>query len=165
MHWALNPLFFLAVTQRAPVKSTEGLVQISKTTLVTKGSGGSWDRVTAFLWVGAGRWRACRHRGGRPCAHSFNTNICLRKLTLNLLPNWCWVLDVTQRKAALNYPKINVQAHLHSQTDCAPRGNDFWCCGMFAGPDHTNQGEQPQHLLPSAKHLPLTWAFLPSMLI
>lgn len=129
-----------------------------------KGSGGSWDHVTAFLWVGAGRWSACRHTRGRLCAHSINTGICLCKLVFNPLPPWCWVLDVTQWKVALDYPKINVQAHLLSQIDCVTRGNDFWCCGMFAGPDHTNQGQWPQHLLPSAKPLPLTLAFLPSVL-
>lgn len=56
-----------------------------------KGSGGSWDPVMAFLWVGAGRWRACRHTRGRLCAHSINTGICLCKLIFNPLSTWCWV--------------------------------------------------------------------------
>lgn len=130
-----------------------------------KGSGGSWDPVTALLWAGAGRWSACRHTRGKLCAHSLNAGICLCKLIFNLLPTWCWVLDVTQWKVALDYLKISVQVHLHSQKDCATRGNDFWSCVMFAGPDHRNRGQRLHHLLPSAKPLPPDIAFPASHLI
>lgn len=142
-----NPLFFLAVTQRAPVKPIEGLVQISKITLVTKGLG----TLEILSLLGAGRL----------CAHSINTGICLCKLIFNLLPTWCWALDVTQWKAELVCPKINAQVHLHPQMGFATRGNDLWCCVMVAGPEPRTVAPA---FAPFSKTPPTDTAFLPSAL-
>lgn len=151
MHWALNQPPALSGSY------TEGSSEIHRrfgadiqNHSCDKGSRVSWGPVTAWGWSPD----ACRHTRGRLCAHSINTGICLCKLIFNLLPTWCWALDVTQWKAELDCPKSTYKfTSIHRRV----LQQEAMTSDVVLRLQVLNQGRRPQHLLPSAKPLPLAW--------